>query len=185
MSALKPRRRKKNRINLLPEEGFASTTTGRILLWILSTFRIIVIITEIIVMVAFLSRFYLDVQNSDLNEEIKQKSAVIAASADFEEDFRDTQQRLKIYSGMVENEHLASDSIKKIVENMPNDVVLESINLNNEGTTLNGIAANERSVQQFVINMEENANLGEVSVQSLSINKQNESLIDFKLNINS
>ena len=60
---------KKQQVNLLPEKGFTSTTTGRVLTWILSTFRIIVIVTEIIVMIAFLSRFWLDAQNTDLSEE--------------------------------------------------------------------------------------------------------------------
>ena len=50
---------RKEEINLLPQKGFEATTAGRILAWILSTFRIIVIITELLVMVAFLSRFWL------------------------------------------------------------------------------------------------------------------------------
>ena len=90
MAALK-QKSKKEEINLLPQKGFASTTAGRILAWILSTFRIIVIVTEIIVMVAFLSRFWLDAQNTDLDEEITQKQALIAASLGFEKRFKQTQ----------------------------------------------------------------------------------------------
>ena len=65
-------RKKSSRINLLPQEEFAASTLGRILAWILSTFRILVIMTELIVILAFLSRFWLDARTTDLNEEIKQ-----------------------------------------------------------------------------------------------------------------
>ena len=85
--------RNKNQINLLPSRGLGSSTAGRVLSWILSTFRIIVIVTEIIVMVAFLSRFWLDAQNTDITEEMTQKQAVLAASLDFERKFKETKEK--------------------------------------------------------------------------------------------
>jgi len=45
----------------------------------MGSFRIIVIVTEIIVMGAFLSRFWLDAQNSELDSSIKIASAQITA----------------------------------------------------------------------------------------------------------
>ena len=62
--------KKEPEINLLPQEEFEGSVIGRILKWGLSTFRIIVIIVEMVVMAAFLSRFWLDAKNSDLNEDI-------------------------------------------------------------------------------------------------------------------
>src|SRR3989304_5055627 len=92
--------KKEEQINLLPEKGFEQTTTGRILTWILSSFRIIVIVTEIIVMIAFLSRFWLDAQNTDLTEELQQKQAVLSASKAFDAEFKDTQKRLKVFTDL-------------------------------------------------------------------------------------
>ena len=68
---------KKKNINLLPKEEFDASVVGRLLRWAMGTFRIIVIITEMIVMAAFLSRFWLDAQNSDLNDEIRFASSQI------------------------------------------------------------------------------------------------------------
>lgn len=80
-----PARKKKTKaINLLPQEAFAKTTLGRTLTWLLSTFRIIVISVEMVVVVAFLSRFWLDARITDLNDELKQKQAVITSLATFE-----------------------------------------------------------------------------------------------------
>ena len=81
-------------INLLPQEEFANSTIGRVFTWAMSTFRIIVIGMEMVVMVAFLSRFWLDAINVDLNDIIKQRSAVIAAQSYFEKAFRDLQTRV-------------------------------------------------------------------------------------------
>ena len=70
---------KNKSINLLPQEEFDASIFGRTLKWAMGTFRIIVIITEMVVMGAFLSRFWLDAQNSDLDNSIKIASAQISA----------------------------------------------------------------------------------------------------------
>src|SRR3989304_6667942 len=102
------RKKSTHQINLLPQEQFAASTSGRILAWALSTFRIIVIITELVVILAFLSRFFLDAQNADLSEQIEQKSGIVAASSDFEKTFRQTQKKLEIFSVLTDQEKLAT-----------------------------------------------------------------------------
>src|SRR3990167_1085348 len=89
-------------INLLPQEEFESSTFGRVLKWLLSSFRIMVIITELVVMTAFLSRFWLDAKTTDLNDSIKQKQAVIESQNNFEKEFRKTQNRLVIFKEVTE-----------------------------------------------------------------------------------
>jgi hypothetical protein len=118
--------RKKEEINLLPQRGFESTTTGRILAWVLSSFRIIVIVTEIIVMVAFLSRFWLDAQNTDLTEELDRKQAVLASSLNFEKEFKDTQKRLEIYSDLTSYKLPKATIASTISQLLPPDIFLTS-----------------------------------------------------------
>jgi len=52
--------KKEKPINLLPKDSFAETTLGRVITWFLGTFRIMVIAVELVVVAAFLSRFWLD-----------------------------------------------------------------------------------------------------------------------------
>jgi len=85
---------KSKQINLIPQDEFESSNFGRILKWALSTFRIVVIVTELIVMSAFLSRFWLDAKNSDLNEEINVNKSQIIAYKDIETEFRSLQKNL-------------------------------------------------------------------------------------------
>lgn len=176
------RKKKQAKINLLPREDFSNTTFGRILSWVLSTFRIIVIVTEILVMLAFLSRFWLDAQNTDLNEELKQKQAVLAASATFEDQFKDAQARLKIFSEYAANEGDVTNLIKTINSRLPSDVVLKSITFNNQEIQLAGVSSNERAVQQFIVNLYDEDSITGVDLQEASFNEESQAL-EFRINI--
>jgi Tfp pilus assembly protein PilN len=175
--------RKKETINLLPEKGFASTTTGRILAWILSTFRIIVIVTEILVMIAFLSRFWLDAQNTDLGEEIDQKKAVLIASKDFETDFRGTQKRLEIYTQLTSAQKRATNTLKKITELLPLDVFLTTVNVEENTWTISGKTPSEKSIQQFLVNLNSIEGVNKTSIDSVGTDEDDPSALLFKLSM--
>jgi Tfp pilus assembly protein PilN len=141
------------KINLLPQKGFSSTTTGRILAWILSTFRVIVIITEIIVMVAFLSRFWLDAQNTDLTEEIDQKKSILTNFIVFEREFRDTQKRSQLYKNFLTDRIQFTTYLDSIRSYMPNDVVLTTIAFSDKQISIQGYSPSENSIEQFQVNL--------------------------------
>ena len=147
-------RKKESQVNLLPEQNFASTTTGRILTWILSTFRVIVILTELIVVAAFFSRFWLDAQNTDLTEEIEQKKVIISSSSIFEKEFRDIQERLSLFSKYSQDRNKVSTMLNEIRTNIPEDVLTESISFEKEKIDIAGLSASEKSIQQFIVNLE-------------------------------
>ena len=174
-------REKESQINLLPQKEFAASTLGRILTWILSTFRIIVIVTEIIVMIAFLSRFWLDAQNTDLNEEIKRKQAAIAALLPFENDFKDVQKRLGVYSDLVLNKPLMSDFLISMASYLPPDVILTAITYNAEGLEIIGMAPSEITVQQLWANLQSNNKFEGVTLTEVRSNEKDPSSLNFKL----
>ncbi len=175
--------KKEPRINLLPQEEFEMSVVGRILKWGLSTFRIIVIIVEMVVMVAFLSRFWLDARNSDLNESIKQKQAVLAASSDFEKDFRKVQKRLEIFSSLYSNSK-PSASLNLITSYLPADVFVSSLSFVEDSIQLRGIASNERSIAQLIANLESDKGFKEVVLSQIDSGKEESSSLIFTLKIN-
>ena len=160
-------RKSKAQINLLPQEEFAGTTIGRTLRWAMSTFRIIVIVTEMVVMVAFLSRFWLDARNADLNELIKQKSAVLSASADFEKEFKNTQKKLKIFSSLSRDVGTASTTLGAITSLLPSDIFLLTYSFNSQSAQVKGVAQNEISIAQFIVNLEKSASFEKVTLTNL------------------
>lgn len=150
------RKKQEDEINLLPQKGFQTSTTGRVLAWILSTFRIIVIVTEMIVMIAFLSRFWFDAQNSDLNEKILHKQAALSALIDFERKFKDVQKRLAIYSSSTKREISNTEVLNLIKNSLPSDVILASITLEKDKIKITGITPSEKSMQQLIVNLSSN-----------------------------
>lgn len=174
---------KKEEINLIPQKGSELTTAGRILGWLLSTFRIIVILTELIVMTAFLSRFWLDAQNSDLSDEIEQKQAILMAFSDFEREFKDTQKRLKIYSDYTSKKYLISDLLTKITRTIPKDAFLTSINLSENKIHLEAITQDEKSIQQTVSNLSTIDIFKEVNLLGIETDKENVMTLKFNLEI--
>lgn len=167
-------RKSKAQINLLPQEEFAGTTFGRTLRWAMSTFRIIVIVTEMVVMVSFLSRFWLDAKNSDLNDLIKQKSAVLLASTEFEKEFKNTQKKLKIFSSLSSQEGTASSVLGSITSLLPNDIFLLTYAFNRESAQVKGVAQNEISIAQFIVNLEKSESFEKVTLTNLDTSEDSQ-----------
>lgn len=173
---------KKSTINLLPQEEFDASTLGRILKWAMSTFRIIVIITEMVVMAAFLSRFWLDAQNSDLNDSIKIKAAQISAQSDFEKQFRSLQNKLSIFKALADATQ-PSNKLNTIVSKTPTDVVLTGVSVGDSSAQLKGTTGSEIGLAQFLSNLLSEKSLKTVDLGSLSTSENNTSLTVFTVNI--
>ncbi len=70
--------------------------TDKFLSWALSAGRVVVILTEIIALSAFVYRFFLDRQLIDLHAKIKQEQAIISFSKASEDKYRNFQDRIAI-----------------------------------------------------------------------------------------
>jgi Tfp pilus assembly protein PilN len=170
-------------INLLPQEEFVNSTFGRVFTWAMSSFRIIVIAIEMVVMVAFLSRFWLDARNVDLNDLIKQKSAVIASQSEFEQEFRDLQKRIKVFSGITGIEKLPSQYLNTLVSYMPNDIRLDSISQSGDTFQIKGNSFNEVSISQFLVNLDKSGQYDKVQVSNLDSDQEEGGLLTFVLKL--
>ena len=126
---------KNKSINLLPQEEFDTSLLGRTLKWAMGSFRIIVILTEMVVMAAFLSRFWLDAQNSDLNDSIKTATAQIQAQSSFEKEFRGIQQKLTIFK-QITGQPTASSRVDLIAGKTFKKVELGSVGSSEQNQTL-------------------------------------------------
>lgn len=169
-------KKKKEVINLLPQEEFAASTVGRILTWLLSTFRMIVIATEMVVMAAFLSRFWLDARNTDLNDEIKQKQAIISSYRDIETNFRATQSKLSIMANLT-SQTADSPIFSSISQSLPANALLTTVSIIGSDIKISGLGADERSISQFLVNLGAQKDISSVSLTQLSSDKTGNGLI--------
>lgn len=172
---------KKDRINLLPQEEFAGTLLGRILSWAVSAFRIIVISVEMVVVFAFLSRFWLDAQATDLSDEIKQKQAIIASQATFESDFRAVQEKLKIISEITSQQEVLS-LVTMVTSHLPADVTISTISFDPGEIQVKAAALSELSIAQLITNLESEEQITKVTLSQIGT-KADSPFINFSLDI--
>jgi Tfp pilus assembly protein PilN len=173
---------KNKAINLLPQEEFDVSLVGRTLKWAMGTFRIIVIVTEVIVMSAFLSRFWLDAKNSDLSNSIKVKSAQIAALANKEKQFRSLQSQLNI-ARVIKAAAPLSEKIDKITSKLPPEVGLMSVSVLENSAQVKGSSATEIGVAQFVANLKADPSFKSVDLGQVNSSEGNIAQIVFTIMI--
>ena len=174
-----PAKTKKSQlINLLPQEEFAASTWGRVLAWLLSTFRTIVIISEMIVMGAFLSRFWLDAKNTDLTDAIIQRTAVVSSYANFEADFRSVQKKLTIFGLLADPKPDAQKIIESTGAILPSTMSLTSIAFTPQNTTFKGLSSTEKDLATFNASLKTTGLFTNVTISQISLDETG-TLINF------
>ncbi len=173
--------KKAKQINLLPQDDFESSTFGRLLKWALSSFRVMVIVTELVVMSAFLSRFWLDARNSDLNESINISKSQVLAFSDVENSFRNYQKKLSILKNLYA-EPKTSDFIVELTGLIPEDVTLTAIQKNDGGLQLKALALSEMAISQFLVNLTNSEKLTDVTLSQVASSVDNSFVTTFTIN---
>lgn len=178
-----PAKKIKQEINLLPEVDFEYSTKGRIISWLLGTFRIIVILTELVVVSAFFLRFGLDSKASDLSDEIEQKKSLITSYSVTEKTFRDVQTRIDMYSKNTKTNRMYSVYLSDINKSVPQDIFLTSVTLNEKELTIEGNASTEKAIQLLMANTQSFDYVEAVYITKLEQNKENIALNFFTLKV--
>ncbi|MBI3397296.1 PilN domain-containing protein [Candidatus Woesebacteria bacterium] len=173
-----------HRINLLPQEEFNSSSLGKLLKWLLSFFRVAVIITELIVMIAFLSRFWLDARNSDLNEAIKQKQLKIGSFSQVEKRFNEVQKRLQVFSALAKVDVSIPRETQLIASLMPLDISLTNFVYTDHGAIqVQGSAPSETSIIQLVANLKSSPNFESISLTNIQTSTDQKNSLSFTLSL--
>ncbi|MDP4010175.1 MAG: hypothetical protein Q8P53_04320 [Candidatus Shapirobacteria bacterium] len=174
----------KKEISLLPEGENPDSLSYRAIHWLTTVGRVVIVLTEFIVIVAFLSRFYLDRKNSDLSEVARQQKAILESTKDFEKEFMFTQNKLNTIQKFYSQTPNYSQYIKSLVESTPLDVVYDSISLQRDETTseitsnASLFAYSEESIVGFMTNLTLNPTIKTVDIKTIEKKaKENKYLI--------
>ena len=171
----------KTSIEFLPQEEWEKTTLGKILKWSLTVGRYIVIITELIVILAFLSRFKLDRDLTDLNEEIKQKQAIIESSAQFEKKFRFLQKQLETIEALNKKQLKVDKVLAELASLTPIDVYLSDFSVEDKKISLTATALSESGLASFLKNLETSSQFENLILSQVNLNKERGIGIQFQL----
>jgi Tfp pilus assembly protein PilN len=179
----------KKELSLLPDEANLNTPLARLLRWLTTVGRFVIVFTELIVISAFLSRFWLDRKNSDLSEIIRQQKAILASTADFEKDYSLLQSRLQFIDTFIKKQPDYPGLIKSLVNTVPEDIFFQSFNLSQgevDPSSLTSVLSlytyREDSIVNFITNLTLNPDIDSVNIRRIEKKaKDNKYYVDISL----
>lgn len=169
-------------INLLVRTDFEYSTVGKLLAWLLSAGRTIVILTELVVIIAFLSRFWLDKTLTDLSEANESKRVQVEASFPFEEDFKDVQNKINLVKQLDKERIKTSSLVQTITQLLPSDIALISISFSGSKITLQGDSLTEASLAGFINSLESSKKFKNTTLTSIALENRAQQVIKFTIN---
>lgn len=150
----------------MPGEDLEERPGGKFLKWALSWGKRIVIATEGIVILAFLSRFWLDTTVADLGEQIISKKNVVEASANFESKFRSTTDRIA-KAKQIESQISGLTILDQAESLVPSRVAISQITVSGSGISFSG-TADEQSLALLVTAFRKSPDFTDLTVERVT-----------------
>lgn len=160
-------------INLIPKDPFFATPAGQVLKWALSIGRYIVIFTELVVILSFVTRFSLDRQVTDLNDTIAQKRVVIESYGDLEESVRQIQTVLEEYD-LVRQQSNITEVFPELTNIIPRDTQLTELVVRPDQISFSGKTLRQSSLNTLITNVQLSDRFTNVSVDKIESNTTEE-----------
>lgn len=153
-------------VNLLAGEDYENQIQGKFLRWALTWGKRVVVLTELVVILAFLSRFWLDTTVADLNDKIIQKKTIVSSSADSENRFRTIAARID-RATKVENAVSVLTVYDQMVMLIPPSVVLSQVNVSSTVVSMAGTGS-EIVLAKLVKDFQNSKNFLNINLDKIS-----------------
>jgi Tfp pilus assembly protein PilN len=139
---------------------------GRVLKWSLSIGRYIVVFTELVVILSFVTRFSLDRQVTDLNNSISQKKAIILSYGNLEEEVRLIQKKTQSYEEVRQQSNI-TEVFPELSKVVPPSVLLDDLTIRPDQVLISGTTLNESNLNVLINNMTLSQNFYDVAVDRI------------------
>lgn len=169
------------KLSLLPDSENSNSFLSRFLNWITSVGRVVIIFTELIVVAVFLSRFYLDRQNADLSERIRQQRAILNSVKKFEEEFKILQKQVTVIQNLKKQANPNYDQkLKYIAQATQPSIIFQNLSLSLKDSVITAnISFNSPSEEElvnFISNLSLHPKVKSVDIQKIEKKPKNNSL---------
>lgn len=161
-------------------KGRGKSFFDRFLIWALNLGRLVVIITEITALSAFLYRFTLDRQLIDLHDKIKQKQAIVKMLKSSEDKYRNLQERLGTASSLENKGKETAGIFNNIFVLAPNDLTFSNLTVSEEYIRLDANVLSVPSLTNFVKALRNYSKVNSVSLDKIE-NRTSSAIIVFSL----
>jgi len=168
-------------INFVGGDELLEKPGGKIVRWALSTGKAVIVLTELIVVVSFISRFKLDSDIADLNEQIKRKQTIITASSEFESRFKSFSARITAVSSTLNTldpETILVDA-KALI---PTGVTVSNLSISGSTLSVDGTSGGEQSLAVLSANFKNSPKFTGVTLEKVTKGegqKNNPNDVDF------
>lgn len=155
-------------INLIPKDSFEFSTLGKILSWTTTTGRVLVVLTEFVVLLAFGSRFYFDKKVNDLTEEVGQKQVQIETFAETEKLMRKILAKQAPVDNYQTENITFSQKYDGLTRLIPSGVHLEKLSLDINGMGMVGESVSELGFAQLLRSLKRMEGVANLSMKDTS-----------------
>lgn len=147
--------------------------------------RVLVVLTEFVVLLAFASRFYFDKKLNDLSEVIDQKQTQIDAFAETEMQIRKVLAKQSAVNGYLQNNLGIIKRYDELNRITPSGIKLEKLSIETTGMNMTGQSESELGFAQFLHNLKQLPGIGRLSINDTNFDQTKGSvkfsiLISFK-----
>lgn len=170
-------------VNLLPTDRFEFSKVGRFLQWALSTGRYVVVFTELIVIAAFLSRFYFDRKLDDLRKQRLQKVAVIDSFAEVQKQFQLTQAALAATKSVIDRQYHPAEILDRLQTLTPVGIEYESVNVSSQSATIQGFSPGSTPFSSLLTLLVQDSAYSAVAVTRLEQSPDRSPGLDFTIDV--
>lgn len=157
--------KKSSAINLLSQSS--GNYVDRFVNWALSIGRVVVILTEVIALSAFLYRFSLDRQLIDLHSKIKQEQAVVTYLKENEDTYRNLQNRILLSTTLSKTGADKVDTLKDIISFTPLGVSFNNITIQEDRVRIEVFAASAAPLSDLVKEFKNYSKISNVIVEKI------------------
>ena len=172
---------RKTSINLLPQNEFEQTPLGKFLKWALTFGKYIVILTQLMVIAAFLFRFKLDRDLDNLNESIGQNQEVVTSYQDLEHKVRVLQNQLTSLKIITDDQFLIKTALQAISQSTPSQIEFESLTLAQDSVSIKGRSLNEVALATLIASLQNRSEFTDINVNSITTGGAKDPVLSFTI----
>lgn len=167
------------KINLVGKNKISFTSD--FLKWATNAGRIIIVVTELIVLGALTYRFTLDHKIIDLHDKIKKSELFVEAQAAKEKDYRSIQARLQSIKTINQATNNKISIMNQILSSInKGDFSSTNLTVTDNSININGVAFSIFPLNDFINNLKQNPNITSISLDDIESTSQG---IQFKMTI--
>jgi len=150
--------------------------------WAIGIGRGLVILTETIALGAFLYRFTLDGQLSDLHDKILQESNVVKFFSHNESVYRNLNSRLALATSIFSSQSVIAKLYQDIINILPTDITLRTLTFSPDSLKMDLSTQSVNSLSAFIQNLREYPLVSTVSIDTIE-NKTANAVINASVSV--